>query len=87
MKLNAEFLDKVTPGIRRCWEIVGGAIEAAAQETGDRLTNSMAIEASIESCHLTAYGHKETDDLISETIRDYNYQKVFTYLVRHIRLA
>lgn len=88
MKLDQEFIKKVKPAIINTWQQIGSDLEACCAEEGEALNNDEAIECCIDADRLKMYGGDGdvTINIIREAVKEHNYGKVLTFLVRNINL-
>jgi hypothetical protein len=81
MKLDQEFLDKVSGPIRETWQHIYPDAEVGSNAEAMELV----LDANRMEMNLGAKG-READKLISEATKEHGYKKVDKFLCKHIQL-
>lgn len=88
MELNKAFIERVRGPIQRTWEYIGYDSMQLADECGERLTNSAAMEGCLDAGRISDCGKDpEADRLIGEAFDAHGWSKVNKYLCRYIKLV
>lgn len=83
MKLDKDFLNKVAPTIRQCWDEI-------SPDASDVESNKEALEMCLDSdqitMNVTAAEREVVDALLFQADEEHGYEKVQAFLNKHIRL-
>lgn len=87
-QLDKATLERLGPVIRSTWEQIAPDVEDGFSHSRQRLTNSAAIETTIDANRLELMGNdREADRLVSTLCREHGYGKVHGWLCRNIKLV
>lgn len=79
--------DELKRGLQGVWNAIGYDCEQAMSETGDALTNEIAVECCIDANRLQTFGYPDAEKELDELIEAHGYADVYGLLCREVSLA
>jgi len=87
---SSKFID-LKAAVQQCWIYIGSDTEACAQECGERLTNSAAVEGCLDADRLLMYPGgdlgKRANDYVKEVCSAGGYSALHRALCQRIKLV